>query len=193
MTRDLPDSQAEGRTAPRNYPPGKRRDDALQTIAVYWEPKIKTYGFQEVGDLALVQMDLPAPELPRWGEEIQELEGRIAGFHLVTIQPHGEGDLCGYLLCESEAKDEIRDFFRRSGTCAGQSGPQVISPVELLFFFGPHFGDRYGIGDAAFGTLSKKGIPILAASCSGSALFLVVPAGKAMACKEALGEAFEVP
>lgn len=169
------------------------RAHTLQTIAVYWERKIKTYGFQETPELLLVKMTFAAQEMAQWGKDIQALEDRIGGFHLVLIQPDLTGRIHAYLLCNREEEGEIRDFVLGTIQSVEETPVDIISPVELLFFYGPHFGDRYGIADAALGALSKKEIPILAASCSGSAVFLVFPVGKANEAKKALSETFQVP
>ncbi len=193
MKRDPLDPQGEWTRTPDGSSHGKPSRGPLQSIAVYWESKIKTYGFQEVRNLVLVRMVFPAQALIRWGEAVQCLEDQSRGFQLAMIQPDGAGGSCGYLLCEAQEEPKIRTLLDRSQRCAGEWGIEVIAPVELLFFFGPHFGDRSGIAAATFGALGRKGIPILVTSCSGAAVFLVVPAGKAAASKEALIESFEVP
>ena len=52
---------------------------------------------------------------------------------------------------------------------------QTIAPVELIYLHGPHFQDRYGIAEAALSPLQKADIPILAAGCSGTSVYIVVP------------------
>ena len=69
----------------------------------------------------------------------------------------------------------------------------LTSPVELISFQGPHFGDRYGIAYSAFKALDDQGVPILIAVCSGAAVYIVLPEKKLQDARPLLLEAFEVP
>jgi len=69
----------------------------------------------------------------------------------------------------------------------------LTSPVELISFQGPHFGDRYGIAYSAFKALDDRGVPILIAACSGAAVYIVLPEKKLQDARPLLLEAFEVP
>lgn len=141
----------------------------------------------------MVEMQLRGVHLAEWEREIQDLEGRIGEFRLVLSQGDMRGDFQLYVVCAGRRGDEIRGIVARGIRCIDKQGIDVVSPVELLFFYGPHFAERYGIADSAFSILSKKGIPILAATCTGSAVFLVFPAGKASEAAGALVDGFEVP
>jgi aspartokinase len=68
-----------------------------------------------------------------------------------------------------------------------------VSPAELVFFQGPHFGDRYGIFHAAAKALSDRGLTMLACTCSGSCIYIVLPNGKSGEAVQALADAFEIP
>ena len=70
---------------------------------------------------------------------------------------------------------------------------QTTSPVELVYFHGPHFGDRYGIADTALGTLRRKGLPILAAGCTGASVYIVVPEQRSAEIKQILSDVFDTP
>jgi len=70
---------------------------------------------------------------------------------------------------------------------------QTTSPVEMVYFHGPHFGDRFGIADTALGTLRKKGLPILAAGCVGSSVYIIIPEQHSAEVKQALSGVFEAP
>lgn len=70
---------------------------------------------------------------------------------------------------------------------------QTTSPVELVYFHGPHFGDRYGIADMALGTLRRKGLPILAAGCTGASVYIVVPEQRSAEIKQILSDVFDTP
>ena len=67
-------------------------------------------------------------------------------------------------------------------------------PAEMVFFQGPHFGDRYGILDAAVRGLAARRVKMTAAACSGACIYIVLPEGKSEgAAVAALSEVFEIP
>ena len=67
---------------------------------------------------------------------------------------------------------------------------EIETPVDLVYFQGPHFGDRYGIAAAAFGALETQGIQLLAAGCTGASIYIVVPDKRAQAVIRCLSEPF---
>ena len=87
-------------------------------------------------------------------------------------------------LCPRKCK--VNRLKREKGYCRAGSDLAISS-------YGPHFGDRYGIADSVFRTLTANSVPILAAGCSGSAVYLVLPQGRAQDARQFLSEAFEVP
>jgi aspartokinase len=70
---------------------------------------------------------------------------------------------------------------------------RVRQPVDVLFFHGPHFQDRYGIAEAAFRTVNRQRISLHAAGCTGTSIYLVLDGGKGPLAKEMLSESFTVP
>jgi len=76
------------------------------------------------------------------------------------------------------------------GVC---SGLRVNNPVELVYFQGPHYGDRYGIAGAAVSALAQHDVPLLAVVCTGASVYLIMPKGMASAALNALGNAFSTP
>jgi hypothetical protein len=67
------------------------------------------------------------------------------------------------------------------------------APVELLYFFGPHFGDRGGIADFTCKALVKDNIPLIASAFSSSSIFLVFPERYALKAKAVFSKLFEIP
>jgi aspartokinase len=82
-----------------------------------------------------------------------------------------------------------------SGAAGGgrPSGLRVDADVELIYFQGPHFGDRYGIADAAFGALFAADVPVLAAACTAASIYIALPKDTAGRACKALSESFVVP
>jgi len=69
----------------------------------------------------------------------------------------------------------------------------VITPVELIYFQGPHFGDRFGIADFTYRALKDDADDLLGAVFSCASIYLVLPEGAAGRAKERLTAAFHVP
>jgi hypothetical protein len=70
---------------------------------------------------------------------------------------------------------------------------RMESPVEMIFFYGPHFGDRYGIADTALGILREKGLPIIAAGCTGASVYIILPENCAAKARDVLSDSFDTP
>jgi aspartokinase len=165
----------------------------VETIAVYWEPKAKTYGFQEALDQSLLEMEFRAEQMADLGSGVEQMGEVGAGFRLALAQYLGEQGFKMYLVFERQLEDKILEQMKRIFPQDALDAARVISPVELIFFHGPHFGDRYGIAESVFRALAGRGIPVLAAGCSGSAVYLVLPDGMARRARVFLAETFEVP
>jgi aspartokinase len=105
----------------------------------------------------------------------------------------GVEDLGLYLLIKYEWEERIVTRLRQIIGGEPRESIHVTSPVGLIYFQGPHFGDRYGIADSAFRTLSRRAIPILAAGCSASSIYLVLPAERIKQGRTLLAKAFELP
>jgi len=165
----------------------------METIAVYWESRIKTYGFRDTLDLSFLELGFQSGRLPEWGLVIHEMGDAGISFELVVIQYGGEKDLRVYLLFKRKWEEKvINHIFRAIWKDEGETF-HITSPVELIFFFGPHFGDRYGIADSAFRALTHKDITIIASGFSGSAVYLILPEGTAQDATALLNETFEIP
>jgi aspartokinase len=115
-----------------------------------------------------------------------------APFHLVFSRVSPEGlELC--LVIQLPWAKVVREHM---DLCIPGGADAVIrraSSVELVFFQGPHFGDRYGILDVTVRALACKEITIKATVCSGACIYIVLPEGKSEEAVKALRESFEVP
>lgn len=165
----------------------------METIAVYWEPRIKTYGFQENSDLSLFETNCRFDELPTWGQKFQNMGDLGINFHLALIQLSGDREIQLSLLVRCRDEHVMKSHLNRL-TAMDKGKPfHMTSPVELIFFHGPHFGDRYGIVESAFRSLADRNIRVLAAGCSTSSIYIVLPEGKAQDARAVLTETFKVP
>ena len=66
-------------------------------------------------------------------------------------------------------------------------------PVDMLYFHGPHFGDRYGIADMAGHALRKNDIRFIAMGCSAASVHLIFPENLADKARKALASVFQIP
>lgn len=160
----------------------------METIAVYWERRIKTYGFERLNDLALIEVCYPVGEIKSLGEFLcQDDKQSLKPKFMIAQESDGEISL---LLCApAEAGKRFHESLK-GGT--GRTSQRYIHPVGVIFFHGPHYGDRYGIADATFSALSKSDIPILASGCSSSSIYLVLGQDYIDRAVEVLSQPFEV-
>ncbi|MBW2208254.1 MAG: hypothetical protein JRG79_15215 [Deltaproteobacteria bacterium] len=169
----------------------KRATDNMQTVAVYSEPRIKTYGFNIVTDLLFMELPCSPERLNALGLGIEALGDSAIGFHLVfgqTAEDHAFS-----LFISAHDSDGVRAHMHRLLKGHADAPSDLITMVDVVSFQGPHFGDRYGVAHAAFQALEAKSVPLLASVCSGACLYLVLPQGKGDEAKALLREAFEVP
>jgi hypothetical protein len=165
----------------------------LETVAVYWEPRAKTYGFNEVRGLSLLKIALEPDKMAALGSGIYDLGELEIRLFLVLIQDGGTRGLDVSLLIEQGREPPILDLIAGVVGKDPEEAIQRSFPVGLIYFQGPHYGDRYGIADSAFRALVQRDIPILAAGCSLSSIYLVLPEDKMEEGRGALAKAFEPP
>jgi hypothetical protein len=162
-------------------------------MAVYWEPKIKTYGFQVGTDLSLIEFKFPTHQLTSCGLMIYELGQLPAGFHLVASHTSAGGRCTLFLLIQRDSEGRVLECIGKIGGSESKDAIYVTSPVDLIHFQGPHYGDRYGVATAVFEALATVSVPILLAACSQSCVYLVLPEAMAPEAEVRLSEVFEVP
>jgi hypothetical protein len=172
---------------------GTFKANPMQTNAVYWEPRIKTYGFQSATDLSLIELKFPAQRISAVGRTLYELGEVPIGFHLVAAKTSGDDTCKIYLLIRRHSATQTLERVCRVEGVQMKGGVYVSSPLELLHFQGPHYGDRYGIAEAAFKALAFGSVPVLLAACSQSCVCLVIPETRAREAETCLAEVFEVP
>lgn len=165
----------------------------METSAVYWEPNIKIYGFHEAVDLSLIELTLRTEQINRLGFCINELDNKGAHFNLTLAQWDEDNTLHLCLIFHRRWERRIIDHIQKKIRVGAGKYFRVESPVELIYFQGPHFGDRYGIADSAFNIMTDNDIRILASGCSGSAIYLVLPEKSIKKARQLLMSAFEVP
>ncbi len=159
----------------------------METIAVYWEPTIKTYGFKEIYDVSFIR--LGSNDLEKVGSLIDELDPVKNEFSILWNH-NDDMNLCFGVPGKNRAL-VIEKLKKR---CSGQDVvfKQEIYPAGLVYFNGPHYGDRYGIAKTVFETLDNK-VEIIAAAFSGAAVYLVFSPDDVKSAVSLLSRAFEIP
>ena len=160
----------------------------METIAVYWEPRIKTYGFQKITDLAFIEFSCSLCDIKSLGEILSQDDLQTLRPKFIIAQ---ESDhKISFIFCLPGKEGE--DFHASLKKTPMPTPHRYIYPVSIIFFYGPHFGDRYGIADATFSSLSKADIKIIASGCSSASVFLVLAQDDMDKAEDVLSETFEV-
>ena len=164
----------------------------METIAVYWENRVKTYGFQIERELSLFQISIAPYELAGLGSVVFNNAGDIRVSWVMAQSPSCQ-ELKISLLLNQEWAPSMQGIVERARENGIELNLQTTSPVEMIYFHGPHFGDRYGIADTALGTLRNKGLPIIAAACTGASVYIIVPEKQSAEIKQILSGVFDTP
>jgi aspartokinase len=166
-------------------------DRTLETKAAYWESRIKTYGFQRVTDLSLFEIAVDSTRIDSLGRAFCRLGDAGVGFHLVSSRPSSRG-LEVLLIAPAQWTKVIEEYTQDLGEDI-EGVMARRSPAEMVFFQGPHFGDRSGIVYTTLQALTARGVNMTAMACSGSCIYIVVPEGRSEEALLALSEVFEIP
>jgi hypothetical protein len=164
----------------------------METIAIYRESVISTYGFNLLERLILVHVEVTSGQLSRWGAFLQDIAHEPA-FRLVWSQSCRPDSIKFYLLCDDKQWHKLNPLLIRCTQDKIVTWRRCTEAVDLLFFQGPHFGDRYGIMDFAQKALIEKQIPLLAAVCSVATIYLILPGGRGETAKSELTCMFNIP
>ncbi len=154
----------------------------METVAVFNEHPIQTYGLLLREDMVLVET---RGRRPRY----QVLAGARPPLEMALCAAAREGDYWRLDVClPAHLISRLREL---AGPAGLESGP--ARPVSLLVLQGPHFGDRPGIAAAALAGLERAGVePVLLQGAVHSLVAAVDPA-QAVRAREGLGAYFSVP
>ena len=163
----------------------------METIAVYWEPKIRIYGLTIETGLSLYTLIFPVGRLAYWGGWIKSLGQKGTEFLLVNLQQASVETMQLCLVPMAGAGTaEVAKLLAKGLANETAGNLQVAEPVELIYLHGPHFQDRYGIAEAALRPLANAGIPILSAGCAGTSVYIVVAENRGREVAACLAETF---
>jgi aspartokinase len=145
-----------------------------------------------VTDLCLFEFTLDSFHISTLGHALCQMGEE--GIPLVLAYSSGTSQgLAARLVVPRLFEGPVRDRLNEKIYSGGEAVGSRVLPVEVVFFYGPHFGERYGIAEAALRALEGGGIHTTAAACSVSCVYLVLPEGQSEEAVRALSETFEVP
>ena len=165
----------------------------MQTIAVYREERVKVYGITEKADLSLAILCFPVAITELWGQRIIDLERSLKRFELVTWHAGNSNTIELHLLFDSNHGKVVRNALNALLKNEKNTEFTLKQPVELLFLYGPHFQDRFGIVDIAFTALSKHNIEILVSGCAGTSMYFVTSKDQGSKGLKILTNTFVIP
>jgi aspartokinase len=160
----------------------------METIAVYWESRIKTYGFQKIPQLALIELSCPIGAIKSLGDILTNDDMQALTAPFIAAQESDRELSFIFCLPEREGKG-LHASLEQSDI---PTYHRCICPVGIIFFHGPHFGDRYGIAEVAFSAISKAGIQLIASGCASSSVYLILAQDDLDRAEEVLSKTFEV-
>lgn len=165
----------------------------METIAVYWEAKVRTYGFQVQEKLAVLQMDVATGSLGAWARQLAAIEEADTSYRWLLAQPGEIGRISLWVICEAANIVKLKHFVETCSPAGLDFKAELFAPVDVLFFQGPHYGDRYGIADFTLKALQTHKIPLLAMICCVNSVNLVLPVQWGGKAKALLSEEFVIP
>lgn len=164
----------------------------VETAATYWEPVIKIYGSNIRTGLVLTTLNFPVDRLTVLAEQLRKIDNGQGSFNMAAIQLVDDRTLRFILLYENVHDKSFRKIISDVSESFSTS-MALREQVELLYFHGPHFQDRFGVADVALTTLNKHNLHVLVAGCSGTSIYLITEEGKGQVIAEALKTVFIVP
>ena len=145
----------------------------METVAVYKEERVKVYGITEKTDLALVVLRFPANKTELWGLRTIDFENYVKRFELVTYHATDKSIIELHLLFDRKNASALSSILKEWIKDEQNTEFLIKQPVDILYLFGPHFQDRFGIVDIAFNALLQSNIDILVSGCAGTSMYFV--------------------
>jgi len=164
----------------------------METIAIYWEPIIKTYGLFRSRGLVLLSKLVPPEAVADVGRLLAdggfERQPEIA---LISAAAASDGSLRLSVVVHPDVTGSLSAFDTLWKQIAAID--EASRTVDLLYFQGPHFGDRFGIAHAVQSDLACIGLIPLLLVCSASSVYIVLPSGTLDRAAAALSRSFQHP
>ncbi len=187
-----PFRQYRPRRADSEEQTGGEGKSIVETAATWWEPVIGIYGSSKKTKRILASIYFDQEQLAFWGDTLQSMDNGCGSFEMAVMQRVDRTNLKFSLLYDAAFAELYKTMLHDAAP--GKEASQVVrTAVELLYFHGPHFQDRYGVADAALRTLQHNRLEVIACGCSGTSIYLVIPENMAEPTAAALAPVFVVP
>ena len=147
----------------------------VETIATYWEKQIKIYGVSEYTDLSLLRITFPAADISGLALLVSDTESICDRFELVSAQVTGPEHSVLNLVAAKKETAMLAEFLTPAVVSRWQTELEIVSPVAVIYFHGPHFQDRFGIAYAVEKALAPHDVSMFFFGCAGTSIYLVVP------------------
>jgi aspartokinase len=164
----------------------------IETIATYWEPVIKIYGSNLKTGVTALSVSFSALHLLPVLSFLSDVE-EVDSFKVIALNTADQNSNNLLLLVTTAVGIKLVKSLRRR---FDQSGGVAIAEqpgLEVVYFHGPHFQDRYGVANAVVKTIEKANVECVFLNCSGTSIFLVTPAHVGSLAQKALEKVFMVP
>lgn len=165
----------------------------METVAVYQEERVKVYGISRKIDLTLGIISFPMHRVHIWGQRIMDVDLLSRRFELATYHASNKERTELHLVFDCENSSMLGDTLRGLTKKEQETDFTLKHPVEILYLFGPHFQDRFGIADIAFNALTRNKIDILVSGCSGTSMYFVTPENQSSDGQKTLSDTFLIP
>lgn len=165
----------------------------METIAIYWEPVIRIYGIESRENIVFFELTFPVKDLEFHGTNIEKMATTCSDFIMVLLQYINEKSAKLCIAIQSQYAEALHHNLDGLSKKGYKVTIQFLQNVDLVFFHGPHFQDRYGIAETVFKVLDLKTISLRALGCTGTSVYLVVNTGEADIVRKMLSQGFIVP
>ncbi|MFZ5586429.1 MAG: hypothetical protein ACOZHQ_10905 [Thermodesulfobacteriota bacterium] len=172
--------------APGEEPPAPPRCQVPETIAVYREDPIRTYGLAAAPEMAWLCAAAPLAGLD-FERGLTALADAPKPAHLQVALGAGRIGICA-CLAAAQAPALVAALL-----AAGLEPAGPPEPATLVHLQGPHFGDRHGIAAAALVALAEAGAAPLALAGVVHSIFIALPPEQAAPVCAALARRFCAP
>jgi len=170
--------------------PGRK----VETVAQYWEPRIKIYGSTLKQGMRSYALSFPRNMLNAVIPVLSKM-GPKQKFQMFSLTPYGYGS-DGYraqvVIDPNSDRGVTEIVLQQLGALSGVSRVEH-KVVDILYLHGPHFQDRYGVAALAVNALDKGAADFSCLNCSGTSIFLVIDADGGERALASLSEVFVVP
>ena len=181
---------------PENHAPFRPQSilvNMIETRAVYWEPVIRVYGIDVMKDVTLLDLSFSAQDMLLLGKLLTEHSENDRGFIMVLLEAARDGIHRMILAMHRGAAKRLVDHLENCQQKGYTPPITTTEKLEVLFFHGPHFQDRYGIVEALFRSFAKQDITLHLVGCTGTSVYLVVGDGESARARDMLAGDFIVP